>query len=31
MWIELFDYARRYFERKGDKSSIERAKEIRKS
>ena len=30
MRFELLDYARRYFERKGDKSSIERAKEIRK-
>ena len=30
MRFELLDYARRYFERKGDKSSMERAKEIRK-
>jgi hypothetical protein len=29
--FELLDYARRYFERKGDKSSMKRAKEIRKS
>jgi hypothetical protein len=28
--FELLDYARRYFERIGDKSSLERAKEIRK-
>jgi hypothetical protein len=28
--LELLDYARRYFERKGDVSSIQRAKEIRK-
>ena len=28
--FELLDYARRYFERIGDKSSMERAKEIRK-
>jgi hypothetical protein len=28
--FELLDYARRYFERKGDKSSTERAPEIRK-
>jgi hypothetical protein len=30
MTFELLDYARRYFERKGDKSSTERAREIRK-
>jgi hypothetical protein len=30
MRFELLDYARRYFERKGDRSSMERAKEIRK-
>jgi hypothetical protein len=30
MRFELLDYARRYFERKGDKSSMKRAKEIRK-
>jgi hypothetical protein len=30
MRFELLDYARRYFERIGDKSSMERAKEIRK-
>jgi hypothetical protein len=30
MRFELLDYARRYFERKGDKSSMERAKEIRR-
>jgi len=30
MRFELLDYARRYFERKGDNSSMERAKEIRK-
>jgi hypothetical protein len=30
MRFELLDYARRYFERKGDKSSLQRAKEIRK-
>ena len=30
MRFELLDYARRYFERKGEKSSMERAKEIRK-
>jgi hypothetical protein len=29
--FELLDYSRRYFERKGDKSSMERAQEIRKS
>jgi len=28
--FELLDYARRYFERKGDNTSMERAKEIRK-
>jgi uncharacterized protein YaaR (DUF327 family) len=28
--LELLDYARRYFERKGDRSSIQRAQEIRK-
>jgi hypothetical protein len=28
--LELLDYARRYFERKGDDKSIRRAKEIRK-
>lgn len=28
--FELLDYARRYFERKGDKSSMERVAEIRK-
>jgi uncharacterized protein YaaR (DUF327 family) len=28
--LELLDYARRYFERKGDRSSIQRAEEIRK-
>jgi len=28
--FELLDYARRYFERKGDRSSMKRAKEIRK-
>jgi uncharacterized protein YaaR (DUF327 family) len=28
--LELLDYARRYFERKGDRSSVERAEEIRK-
>ncbi len=28
--LELLDYARRYFERKGDNSSIQRAQEIRK-
>jgi hypothetical protein len=28
--LELLDYARRYFERKGDNSSIQRAEEIRK-
>jgi hypothetical protein len=30
MRFELLDYARRYFERKGDESSLQRAKEIRK-
>ena len=30
MRYELLDYARRYFERKGDKSSMQRANEIRK-
>ncbi|MFN2434060.1 MAG: hypothetical protein ABR515_01655 [Nitrososphaeraceae archaeon] len=30
MRFELLDYARRYFERIGDKSSMERAKEIKK-
>jgi len=30
MRFELLDYARRYFERKGDDSSMKRAKEIRK-
>ena len=30
MRFELLDYARRYFERKGDNSSMKRAKEIRK-
>ena len=30
MRFELLDYARRYFERKADESSMERAKEIRK-
>jgi hypothetical protein len=30
MRFELLDYARRYFERKGDRSSMERAEEIRK-
>jgi hypothetical protein len=30
MQFETLDYARRYFERKGDKSSMERAQEIRK-
>jgi hypothetical protein len=29
--LELLDYARRYFERMGDNSSIQRAEEIRKS
>jgi len=28
--LELLDYARRYFERIGDNSSIQRAEEIRK-
>jgi hypothetical protein len=28
--LELLDYARRYFERKGGRSSIQRAEEIRK-
>ena len=28
--LKLLDYARRYFERKGDNSSIQRAQEIRK-
>jgi hypothetical protein len=28
--LGLLDYARRYFERKGDRSSIRRAQEIRK-
>jgi hypothetical protein len=28
--FELLDYARRYFERKGDQSSMERVQEIRK-
>jgi hypothetical protein len=28
--LQLLDYARRYFERKGDNSSIQRAEEIRK-
>lgn len=28
--LELLDYARRYFERKGSRSSIQRAEEIRK-
>ncbi|HEX7178945.1 MAG TPA: hypothetical protein VF220_04405 [Nitrososphaeraceae archaeon] len=28
--LELLDYARRYFDRKGDNSSIQRAEEIRK-
>jgi hypothetical protein len=27
--LELLDYARRYFERKGDNSSVQRAEEIR--
>jgi hypothetical protein len=30
MSFETLDYARRYFERKGDRSSMERAQEIRK-
>ena len=30
MRFELLDYARRYFERKGDESSMKRAKGIRK-
>ena len=30
MRFELLDYARRYFERIGNRSSMERAKEIRK-
>jgi hypothetical protein len=30
MDLQLLDYARRYFERKGDSSSLQRAKEIRK-
>jgi len=30
MRFERLDYARRYFERVGDKSSLEKAKEIRK-
>ncbi|MGI8720243.1 MAG: hypothetical protein ACR2KF_06930, partial [Nitrososphaeraceae archaeon] len=30
MRFETLDYARRYFERKGDKSSLQRPKEIRK-
>ncbi len=30
MRFELLDYARRYFERKGDHSSLQRAQEIRK-
>ncbi|AFU59835.1 hypothetical protein Ngar_c29160 [Candidatus Nitrososphaera gargensis Ga9.2] len=30
MRLELLDYARRYFERKGDSSSLKRAGEIRK-
>ena len=30
MSFELLDYARRYFERKGDSSSMKRAKEIRR-
>jgi uncharacterized protein YaaR (DUF327 family) len=29
-YLDLLDYARRYFERKGDRSSIQRAQEIRK-
>lgn len=29
MRLELLDYARRYFERKGDSSSLQRAAEIR--
>jgi hypothetical protein len=29
-YLDLLDYARRYFERKGDGSSIRRAQEIRK-
>lgn len=28
--LELLDYARRFFERKGDRSSIQRTEEIRK-
>ena len=28
--LELLDYARRHFERKGDRRAIQRAKEIRK-
>jgi hypothetical protein len=28
--LELLDYAKRYFERKGDNSSIQRVQEIRK-
>jgi uncharacterized protein YaaR (DUF327 family) len=28
--LELLDYARRYFERKGDNTSIQRVQEIRK-
>jgi hypothetical protein len=30
MRFETLDYARRYFERKGDRSSMQRAQEIRK-
>jgi hypothetical protein len=30
MDLQLLDYARRYFERKGDSSSLQRAREIRK-
>jgi hypothetical protein len=30
MRLEVLDYARRYYERKGDSSSMKRAKEIRK-
>lgn len=30
MDLQLLDFARRYFERKGDKSSLARAEEIRK-
>jgi hypothetical protein len=30
MRLEILDYARRYYERKGDSSSMKRAKEIRR-